>query len=80
MNADELDTIVRGALAEVAPDVDPTTVDREADFHDELGLDSMDALNLAIALHEATGVDIPERDYPKITSIATCVDYLSGRA
>jgi acyl carrier protein len=36
----------------------------------------MDALNLAIALHESTGVDIPERDYPEITSIATCIAYL----
>ena len=40
----------------------------------------MDALNLAIALHEATSVDIPERDYPQITSIATCVTYLAARS
>jgi len=72
----DLDTTVRQALAEIAPEVGADTVDADADFHDDLGLDSMDALNLAIALHEATGVDIPERDYPEITSIATCVEYL----
>jgi len=76
----ELDAAVRGVLGDVAPDVDASTVDPDADFHDELGLDSMDALNLAIGLHEATGVDIPERDYPQITSIATCVAYLSEHA
>ncbi len=76
MNTTQLETVVREALDEIAPDVDAATIAVDADFHDELGLDSMDALNLAIALHEATGVDIPERDYPRITSIASCVRYL----
>ncbi len=80
MNDTELDALVRQALDEVAPDVDAPTVDADADFHDELGLDSMDALNLAIALHEATGIDIPERDYPQITSIASCVSYLATQS
>jgi acyl carrier protein len=72
----DLDAAVRAALADVAPEVGADTVDADAEFHDDLGLDSMDALNLAIALHESTGVDIPERDYPEITSIATCIAYL----
>ena len=76
----DLDAAVRRALADIAPEVGADTVSADADFHDDLGLDSMDALNLAIALHEATGVDIPERDYPQITSIATCIEYLRSHA
>jgi acyl carrier protein len=72
----ELNRRVRQALADVAPDVEAQTVDADSDFHDDLGLDSMDTLNLAIALQEATGVNIPERDYPQITSVARCVTYL----
>jgi acyl carrier protein len=72
----ELESAVRAALGEVAPDVDPAAVDADADFHDDLGLDSMDTLNLAIALHDATGVDVPERDYPRIASVRQCVEYL----
>lgn len=75
----DLEAVVRAALGEVAPDLDPAGLGCNDDFHDDLGLDSIDALNLAIALHEATGVDIPERDAPKITSIASCVDYLRAR-
>jgi acyl carrier protein len=75
----DLDAVVRAALGEVAPDLDPGALGVDDDFHDDLGLDSMDALNLAIALHDATGIDIPERDAPKITSIATCVAYLRTR-
>jgi acyl carrier protein len=81
VNVRELDAVVRRALAEIAPDtdaMDATVVDANADFHDDLGLDSMDQLNLAIALHEATGVDIPEVDYAQITSIAGCVAYLDA--
>jgi acyl carrier protein len=75
----DLERAVRHALGEVAPDVGADTVDADADFHDDLGLDSMDTLNLAIALHEATGIDIPERDYPHVASVDRCIAYLEGR-
>jgi acyl carrier protein len=71
--------VVRRVLVEVAPDLDLATVDSDADFHDDLGLDSMDTLNFAIGLHEATGIDVPERDYPRITSVRSCVAYLRER-
>jgi acyl carrier protein len=77
VNAEELDAVVRTALQETAPDLDGASLDADADFHDDLGLDSMDALNLAIAIHEATGIDIPEVDAPQLTSVATCVAYLA---
>jgi acyl carrier protein len=80
VNDIEFDAVVRQAIAEIAPDTDAATVDADADFHDDLGLDSMDSLNLAIAIHEATGIDIPEVDYPQITSIASCVAYLDAHS
>ncbi len=76
----DLDEAVRRALDEVAPDIDAATVDADADFHDELGLDSMDTLNFAIALFEITGIDVPERDYPRIDTVARCVEYLRARS
>ncbi len=80
MNSSDLDSVVRRAIEDVAPDLAGSPIDGDADFHDDLGLDSLDSLNLAIALHEATGVDIPERDYPQITTVATCVAYLLAHA
>ena len=73
---DDLEGVVRAALVDVAPDLAGSTVAPDADFHADLGLDSMDTLNLAIALHDATGIDIPERDYPRIRTLADCVAYL----
>jgi acyl carrier protein len=68
---------VRDALAAIAPDV--IGADSDADLHDDLGLDSMDLLNLAAAISERTGVEIPERDYPKLRSIRQLEAYLATR-
>lgn len=69
---------VTAALAVVAPDVDPTDLD--ADLHDDLGLDSMDLLNLAAAIVERTGIDIPEQDMPALRSIRRLEAYLADHA
>ncbi len=68
---------VVAALEEVAPDVDPDDID--ADFHDVLGLDSMDTLNLAAALGRTTGIDIPESDFPELRTIRGLEAYLARR-
>jgi hypothetical protein len=44
-----------------------------------MDLDSRDLLNFVIALHEASGVGIPEKDYPQLASLNGCVQYLKGR-
>jgi acyl carrier protein len=64
-------------LEEVAPDVGADDLD--ADFHDVLGLDSMDTLNLAAALGRSTGIDIPERDFPELRTIRELEGYLARR-
>jgi acyl carrier protein len=79
VTGDEIAATVRRVLADVAPDVDVEALDPSADLYEEAGLDSMDVLNLAIGLAEATGVDIPERDYPVIATLDGCVAYLRAR-
>ena len=36
----------------------------------------MDFLNLIVTLHERTGIEIPERDYPKLSTLDAAVAYL----
>jgi acyl carrier protein len=76
----ELDALVRGILNDIAPDRDIAELSAEADLIDALDIDSIDFLNFVAALHAQTGVDIPERDYPMVSTIARCVDYLSKAA
>jgi acyl carrier protein len=77
VNDDDLRAIVRSIVREIAPEVDSDSLADDADLREELELDSMDFLNLVTALHERTGVDVPERDYPHLASVDACVAYLS---
>lgn len=79
MNESDVRSLVLRTLEEVAPEVDANALEPGVDFREELDLDSMDILNLVIGLHEATGIDIPERDYPQLVTLDACVAYLSER-
>jgi acyl carrier protein len=79
MTVEEIRAAVLQALAAVAPEANPAVIDPQADLREELDLDSMDTLNLAVAIHEATGVDIPEIDYPKLATLDGAVAYLTAK-
>jgi acyl carrier protein len=48
-------------------------------MRDELDLDSMDVLALIEGVAEAVGVDIPEHDYPMLTTLTEFADYVAVR-
>jgi acyl carrier protein len=74
-----LESRILTLLVGVAPDIDPGAVRPELDFRDQFDFDSMDLFNFAAALHESFGIDIPERDYRNLMSLAKCAAYLSGK-
>lgn len=76
----DLDALVRRILQDIAPDIDISAVPADEDMRDALDIDSVDFLNFVAALHERTGVDIPERDYPMVSTIGGCVEYLTRYA
>ena len=73
---DEVKQAALRILAEIAPEVDITSLKQDVSFRDQLDLDSMDFLNFIIALHEALHVEIREADYPKLTTLNGCVEHL----
>ena len=77
--ADLRRTVLR-LLGDIAPEADMAAIDPVRRIRDQIDIDSMDALNFLIAVHEETGVDIPESDYPKLASIDSIVAYLALRA
>jgi acyl carrier protein len=72
------ETVVK-LLGTVVPEVDPVTIDPDVDLRDQLDIDSIDFLNLMISIDAELGVDIPERDYAALSSIARMVAYLQAR-
>ena len=72
-------SVILAAVAEVAPDADLSAIDPTAELTEQLELDSMDFLNVVVAVNEATGVEIPERDYPELSTLDRFAAYLADR-
>ncbi len=77
-STDDLDALVRSVLSEVAPDADVGSLGVDDDIRDTLDLDSVDFLNVMVAIHQRTGIEVPERDYGKLATLEAAVTYLSG--
>ena len=76
MNDDEALDILREVLGQVAPEADLDGLAPGEALTEGLDLDSIDFLNLVIGVHERTGIDIPERDYPRLATLEGWVAYL----
>lgn len=79
MNRAEIESVLRECLSAVVPGVDFDAIDPTADLREEAELDSMDMLNLVIALHKRLHVDVPEVDVPKLATLDGATEYLAGR-
>jgi acyl carrier protein len=78
VNIDEGRKLLGELLHGIAPEVDVDSVDADALLQEELDLDSMDFLNLMTALHDATGIEVPERDYPRLATVAGFSAYVAA--
>jgi acyl carrier protein len=76
--ADPREIIVE-LLRDIAPEVDPSSLDPRADLRDELDLDSMDMLNLVTGIERELHVTVPESDYPQLRTVDDAVAYVQAR-
>jgi acyl carrier protein len=60
--------------------VEEDAVQLEASFVDDLGADSLDTVELVMALEEEFGVEIPDEDAEKITKVKEAIDYIEKHA
>jgi acyl carrier protein len=56
--------------------VEEGEVTSSASFVDDLGADSLDTVELVMALEEEFGIEIPDEDAEKITRVKEAVDYI----
>jgi acyl carrier protein len=75
MTASEIKSVIRDILGGIAPEANLDAVAGDEDLREALDLDSMDFLNFVVALHERTGADIPEADYPRLRTLDGAVAY-----
>lgn len=79
MTRDEIGAILIEELARIAPEIDAADVDPREDLREAFEIDSMDVLKLVTALHKRLGVDVPETDYARLSSLEGAAAYLAAR-
>jgi acyl carrier protein len=79
MTNDDIKALVLRELGNIAPEIDPGQIDSSVDLREQVDLDSMNILDLMIAIHQATGVEIPETDYPRLLCLNDFAAYLGPR-
>jgi acyl carrier protein len=75
MNREELCKTILDVLAGIAPEIEPSSIAPEKLLRDQVDLDSADWLNFLVALHGKLGVDIPDTDVGKLTTLDKLADY-----
>ncbi|MFO7659384.1 MAG: acyl carrier protein [Candidatus Cloacimonadaceae bacterium] len=59
--------------------VDEAQVTPEASFIEDLRADSLDTVELVMAFEEEFGIEIPDEDQEKITTVSTAIEYLKSK-
>lgn len=56
--------------------IDPEKVDRKSSFADDLGADSLDCVELILALEQEFCICIPEEDAERLLTVGDAIDYI----
>ncbi len=75
MSTEEVFEKVKGIIVEQLG-VAEASVTLEASFIDDLGADSLDIVELVMALEEEFDIEIPDADAEKVTTVGDVVDYI----
>jgi acyl carrier protein len=67
---------VLSVLTAIAPEVEAEEIEDDVLLRDQVDLDSMDWLNFLLGIHKRLHVDIPERDYASLRTLADVVAYV----
>ena len=59
--------------------VEDSKINMEASFVDDLGADSLDTVELIMEFEEEFGIEIPDEDAEKMTTVGAEVEYIDGK-
>jgi len=77
---DDLGTLIKRELRSIQPDKLPADWPGTARFREDLGLDSLDLVEMIARLEQMTGLYVPDADVPALVSVAATVNYVRSKA
>ena len=77
MSADTFDRVKKVVVDQLS--VPPDTVIPEASFANDLHADSLDVVELVMALEEEFGIEITDEEAEQIDTVGKAVDYISEK-
>lgn len=77
MSADTLDKVKKIVSEQL--EVDTEQVTPEANFANDLNADSLDVVELVMALEEEFDIEIPDEEAEKITTVQEAVNYIDSQ-
>ena len=75
-NPEALREILYELILDVAPDLTREDLSPDVDLRYDLGLDSIDSLNIANGIAERIGLEIPEVDRASLRNVRALLDYI----
>ena len=75
MSSEEIFEKIKNIIIEQLQ-VSETAITEEASFIDDLGADSLDLVELIMALEEEFGIEIPDADAEKVVTVGDVVSYI----
>lgn len=79
MTRDEIKDVVLEIIEDIDEEADFDSLDPDKPLRDQLDLDSMDFLDIVMELRKRYKLQIPEEEYPELSTLNSCVNYLEPK-
>ena len=79
MESTKVKKAIMDIIEEIIPDEDISSVKDDISLREQFDLDSMDFLDIVMELKKRYKIDVPQEDFPKLSTIDSCVEYLSPK-
>ncbi|MDH5762218.1 MAG: phosphopantetheine-binding protein [Nitrospinota bacterium] len=79
MTREQVRQAILNIISDIAPDEDLASIKDEEKLRDQFDLDSMDFLDIVMELRKRFNLEVPEKDYQELVSMASSVEYLFPR-
>lgn len=79
MTRNEIKNVILEIIEDIDEEADFDGLDPERPLRDQLDLDSMDFLDIVMELRKRYKLQIPEEEYPELSTLNSCVNYLEPR-